>query len=81
MPTEEVELVVWGPRLLDTDAEGNDIVLKVIDDRFEELYPNVTVTHEGFDFATLETRITTAAAAQEGPTCSACTSTRSSTGR
>ena len=60
--------------------EGNDTFSKVIDDRFEELYPNVTVTHEGFDFATLET-ITTAMAAQEGPTCSACTSTRSSTGR
>ena len=62
-----VELVVWGPGYADTDAEGNDTFSKVIDDRFEELYPNVTVTHEGFDFATLETRITTAMAAQEGP--------------
>ena len=67
MPTEDVELVVWGPGYADTDAEGNDTFSKVIDDRFEELYPNVTVTHEGFDFATLETRITTAMAAQEGP--------------
>ena len=67
MPTEEVELVVWGPGYADTDEEGNETFSKIIDDRFEELYPNVTVTHEGFDFATLETRITTAMAAQEGP--------------
>ena len=67
MPTEEVELVVWGPGYADTDDEGNETFSKIIDDSFEELYPNVTVTHEGFDYATLETRITTAVAAQEGP--------------
>ena len=67
MPTDEVELVVWGPGYADTDAEGNDTFSKIIDDRFEELYPNVTITHEGFDYASLETRITTAMAAQEGP--------------
>jgi multiple sugar transport system substrate-binding protein len=67
MPTDEVELVVWGPGYADTDADGNDTFSKIIDDRFEEMYPNVTVTHEGFDYASLETRITTAMAAREGP--------------
>ena len=39
MPTEEVELVVWGPGYADTDDEGNETFSKIIDDSLRGAVP------------------------------------------
>jgi ABC-type glycerol-3-phosphate transport system substrate-binding protein len=64
-PSQEVELLVWGPPGPDTDPWLN--AMKTALDRFQRKYPEIKVNLEPISWDDIDTKVNAAIAARQGP--------------